>query len=71
MKVTHTDMETAAIRVTESIGQLIANTHAPQKDCISDSVTVTKNAWIEVVVDLARTAAWMSGLAESYREDDE
>jgi len=41
--------------------------HSTDEDKDSDSLTITKNAWIDTQIELERLSKWCKGLAESHR----
>lgn len=58
------DYDRVANQVQEALATLVGNTHGPMVD--TDSVSVTKDGWIQGVVDVQRAADYCRGLAEAH-----
>jgi hypothetical protein len=60
------DYSRIAVKIDDILLKVVVGTHSPSYEPDSDSVTITKNAWIGTVVELGRLAEWAKGLAETH-----
>lgn len=69
MGKTSTDYDRIAAEMGEILAILTGNTHAPPlfPPTNSDSLTVTKTAWMVAVIRLQRLRDYAEGLAEVHR----
>jgi hypothetical protein len=68
------DLRRIAERLHEILDHFVTNTHNPNA-CLttaypttkeSDSVTMTKNAWMATAIEIGRLAHWVNGLATTH-----
>ena len=61
------DYDRVANQAEKALAGLVGNTHGPLLD--TDSVTITKDGWINAVVKMQRTIDYCRGLAQAHWEE--